>query len=288
MRKLILAGLLLGLATLLCAAPPAKTDIKLISIGESHTFFSQSLGEERTINVYLPPSYSDASKKFPVLYVIDGGLDQDFMHVLGTSHLGAISARSQEMIVVGIATKNRQKELTPPTGDPELLEKYPQAGSSLYFRNFLRDEVKPFVARSFRINGTDAVIGESLAGLFIVETYLREPTLFGGYGAVSPSLWWDDKRLAREARKLLKGRKAEKSPPIYINLANEGGEMESGVDEFVDAIKPLKNWCFAHFPRLTHDTIYNLTEASALQFLMPTGVEHPEESGFKVRCNKKG
>ena len=49
----------------------------------------------------------------------------------------------------------------------------------------------------------DAVIGESLAGLFIVETYLREPALFDRYAAVSPSLWWDGQALSREAVALL-------------------------------------------------------------------------------------
>ena len=38
---------------------------------------------------------------------------------------------------------------------------------------------------------SQAIIGESLAGLFVVETLLLEPGLFHSYIAVDPSLWWN-------------------------------------------------------------------------------------------------
>lgn len=269
------------------AAAPNKTDVKLISIGESHSFLSQALGEDRTINIYLPASYSDTSKKYPVLYVIDGGLDQDFMHVVGTSHLGALWARSQEVIVVGIATKDRRKELIAPTGDPELLKQYPQVGYSAFFRKHIAEEVKPFIERSYRINGQDALIGESLAGMFVVETYLKEPGLFDAYGAISPSLWWDGERLAKQADKLIKAQKKGMDPRIFVTLANEGGEMEDGVDRFVRAISRRKNWCYAPDQSLRHDTIYHQSMAAALQYLFPTDAVPGPESGFVVKCSKK-
>lgn len=34
-------------------------------------------------------------------------------------------------------------------------------------------------------------MGESLAGLFIVETLLAEPVLFDHYVALDPSVWWN-------------------------------------------------------------------------------------------------
>ena len=77
-RFALALALVAGCSSNAFAAPPAKTDVKLVSIGESHSFVSDALGEERTINVYLPPNYSDPNRKFPVLYVVDGGLDQDF------------------------------------------------------------------------------------------------------------------------------------------------------------------------------------------------------------------
>lgn len=269
-------------------AAPAQTPqivAKPITIGETQTIQSKALGEAREINIYLPPAYADKTKRFPVLYLIDGGLDQDFLHVVGTSHLGAIWGRSQPVIIVGIATKDRRKELIGPTLDAEALKRAPTAGKSANFRAFIRNEVKPMIARSYRTSGIDAVIGESLAGLFIVETYLREPSLFGSYAAISPSLWWDKERLSYQAAELL-GQKPE-GRPLYLSIANEGSEMQSGMDRFVAALSARTHWCYAPRPDLTHATIYHGISPAVLQFLFPTDVKHDPENGFEIKCSKK-
>lgn len=259
-----------------------------IAIGETHRLTSRHLGEERVVNVYLPTGYGDAAKSFPVLYVIDGGLDQDFLHVAGTSHLGSIWARSQPVIVVGIETKDRRRELTGPTQDAKLLAQYPTAGSSAAFRAFIRDEVKPFVGKIYRTNGQDGVIGESLAGLFIVETYLAEPALFGAYAAISPSLWWDEQRLSHRASGLIASQGGA-APRLYLTIADEGAEMQSGMDRLVAALAPGRadGVCYAPRPKSTHGTIYHDVSPEALQYLFPTDVAHEPETGFVIACSKK-
>lgn len=187
-------ALILGFSV--SSATAAQTDATAaqvpIHIGVSHTVQSIALQEKRTVNVVLPASYSKApSRRYPVLYLLDGGLDQDLLHVAGVVQLGAMWGRSAEAIVVGVETKDRRKELVGQTTDPDLLKRYPTAGSSAKFRQFIRLEVKPLVERTYRTNGRDVVMGESLAGLFVTETYFSEPTLFDGYAAVDPSLWWD-------------------------------------------------------------------------------------------------
>ncbi len=41
---------------------------------------SKGLGETRRINVYTPPGYADGTTRYPVLYLLDGGDDEDFPH----------------------------------------------------------------------------------------------------------------------------------------------------------------------------------------------------------------
>lgn len=283
----MLARLLIALAALL--AGPAAAQVSPIAIGQSHSVVSRHLGDARRINIYLPPGYEAASEqRYPVLYLIDGGLDQDFLHVVGSSHLGALWGRSQPVIVVGVETKDRRRELVGPTADPELLKKYPTAGQSAAFRAFLRDEVKPLVARSYRVSGEDAVIGESLAGLFIVETWLREPALFDRYAAISPSLWWDKEALSREAASLLAKTRAER-PALYLTIANEGTEMQAGMDRLMALLsgQPLHRWCYAPRPQTTHATIYHGVVPEALQYLFPTAVAPAAETGFLLSCSPK-
>ena len=148
------------------AAAPARAAVvsTTLEIGTTHAIRSRVLGASRVVNVVLPPGYKAAPRRrYPVLYLIDGGVEQDLLHVAGAAQLGAVWGRSGEAIVVGIETKDRRKELVGPTGDPDLLKRFPTAGASAEFREFIRAEVKPFVERSYRTNGQDAVMGESLA-----------------------------------------------------------------------------------------------------------------------------
>jgi predicted alpha/beta superfamily hydrolase len=278
--------LCLLLMALTCAASAAAQPVP-ITVGETHTLASKPLAQERVVNVYLPAEYATSAKTYPVLYLIDGGLDQDFLHIAGTSALGALWARSQDVIVVGIATMDRRRELTGPTQDAALIKEFPTAGGSAAFRAFIRDEVMPMVAKSYRTSGETGVIGESLAGLFIVETYLNEPDLFDHYAAISPSLWWDDERLAKASAALL-AKPTAKPHRLYLTIADEGREMQTGVDRLTAALgassRSGQSWCYAPRPDLTHATIYHSVSPEALQYLFPTAVEQDPKSGFDLSC----
>jgi len=285
MKRLLRLALLALSAWALAAGapiPPAQP----ISIGETHTIVSVSLGERRAINVVLPASYSKSpEKRYPVLYLIDGGIGQDLLHIAGTVHLGATWGRSAEAIVVGIETKDRRRELTGPTRDPDLLKRYPTAGSSSAFRAFIRNEVKPLVKRTYRTDRQDAVLGESLAGLFILETYLDEPTLFGGFAAIDPSLWWDREALSRSAASKLAARGAR--PPLYIAVAKEQLGAPDALNRLIGAVGGVpQRWCLSAQPDLTHATIYQQMNPQALQFLLPPLERAPAEFGFEQHCAK--
>ena len=279
-------------ATLLACAPADAAQQRTaatgdsIVLGHSYSLPAPGLGDQRIINVSLPADYAkNPTKTYPVLYLIDGGVDQDFVHIVGARQLGAAWERMQDAIVVGIASKDRRRELVGPTKDAALLANYPTAGHSALFRSFLRDQVKPFVAANFRSNGKSGVIGESLAGLFIAETYLREPGLFDAYAAISPSFWWDNAALSREAAALIGPRQRGKR--LYLATANEGADMQADVDRMVAALGGTRNWCYAHRDDLTHATIYHAIAPTALQFLFPSDTLPDPQSGFEIKCSKK-
>lgn len=287
MRLLFAFPALLALASPLAAAPPEATTAP-VTVGEQLTFRSEVLGEQRRLAIYLPPSYADGAKAYPVLYLIDGGVEQDFLHVSGTSALGGAWGRSQEAIVVGIETIDRRKELTGPTQDADLLEQYPTAGHSADFRRYIATEVIPLVEARYRTDGTRGVIGESLAGLFIVESALVEPGLFQRHAAVSPSLWWDGERLSLRAAGLLEQK--GKAPNLYFALGTEGPEMQAGFDRLAAALgiyaSPSENtWCAVARPDLRHSTTYHTLSPAALQFLFPVASDEPSYEGFEPPCS---
>jgi predicted alpha/beta superfamily hydrolase len=278
--------MLLVASPALAAALP-KDAVEPIIIGRAHTINSAALNERRTVNVVLPAGYlSEPNKKYPVLYLIDGGIDQDLLHVAGAVHLGALWGRSADAIVVGIETKDRRKELVGPTKDPTLLKKYPTVGSSRAFRAFIRDEVKPLIERTYRSEGADAVIGESLAGLFVLETYLDDPALFGAYAAIDPSLWWDKGELSKTAAARM--RKLKKSRPFYMAQAKEQLETPAAGDRVTLALKGrVAQLCVTQRPDLLHSTIYQQLVPQALQFVLPPKQLALPEFGFVVQCSEK-
>jgi len=272
--KLLLALLAFVAAVPVAAQTPTSGPI---IIGQTWRLPSRALATERVVNVWTPHGYAESGRRYPVLYLIDGGLAQDFHHISGLAQLGALSWQTQEMIVVGIETVDRRRELAfPIERDAALRRKYPTAGESALFRRHLIDEVKPFIASRYRVSGQDALIGESLAGLFIVETFLREPAGFDTYIAMDPSLWWDGGRLADDASALLA--KHDPSPRrLWLSIGRETSEQVMHVDKLVAALRarPAGSLDLRYEPRLnlTHATIYHPTAYEALQALYPRPAE---------------
>lgn len=266
---LALAALLAFAAPAVAQTPPPGTPIV---IGQSYALPSAIYGGPREINVWLPPGYADGTTRYPVLYVLDGGQAQDFHHISGLAQLGTVNETTRDVIVVGIASVDRRNELALPTEDPELIARYPTQGQSGRFRDFLWKEVLPFVEGRFRTDGETALMGESLAGLFVVETFLKEPQMFDAYVAVSPSLWWDGGRLARQSGAHLRDHSND-ARTLMLATGEEGTEAQAFMDTLTanlrDHALPGVTWDHQHYPLESHSTVYHGAALEAFRRLYP-------------------
>ncbi len=172
-----------------------------------------------------------------MLYLVDGGFAQDFIPMAGMAALATLSGQYREFILVGVQTNDRYYELTSASEVPYDLENIPHNGGADKFRQHLQDEVKPFIEGRYRTSGEDGIIGESLAALFITETFLRTPASFDHFIAISPSLWWDDMGLSREASGLLNAADFPADRSFYFTVASEGGTMLEGVERLAAALE---------------------------------------------------
>lgn len=277
-RRIVLKSAALALAVLCAsgasaAAAQAAPEGSPIVIGQSLTIESKVLSQTRRINVHLPPEYASSGKTYPVLYLLDGGEKEDFPHIAGLAQLGELSWTYREMIVVGIEGIDRRHDLTHPTTVAEEKADYPTTGGSTAYRRFLAEELKPWVAARYRVSSESAIIGESLAGLFVVETFLKQPTLFDAYIAASPSLWWSDQALARGAAADLAKWPAGGPRKLYLTIGDEGTTMQAGVDKVVAAIGAAKpaGLTFVYDPmhQEHHSTIYHPAALKAFRSVWP-------------------
>src|ERR1700709_1382563 len=79
---------------------------------------SKELAEKRILNIYLPEGYNpNDTTKYPVIYLLDGSADEDFIHVVGLVQFNSFPwiNRVPPSIVVGIANVNRKRDFTFPS-----------------------------------------------------------------------------------------------------------------------------------------------------------------------------
>lgn len=205
------------------------------SIGKTIVYKSTIMGEHRNINIYLPSNYSvDSSTSYPVIYLLDGSKDEDFIHISGIVQFGSFSwiKMIPESIVVGIGNVDRKRDFTYPSENELDQKEFPSSGQSATFIRFLENELQPFIDATYRTTSITTIIGQSLGGLLATEILYKHPELFDNYIIVSPSLWWDDESLLDEQPTSYVSNKS-----IYIAVGKEGEAMERAAKALFDQLK---------------------------------------------------
>lgn len=238
-------------------------------LGQTFTIDSKALGEARRVNVYVPTLYGQPFEApLPVLYMPDGGMDEDFVHVAGLVQVLVSNGGMRPFVLVGIPNTLRRRDLTGPTTNPEDRKIAPEVGGSAAYRRFIRDELKPAVRARYRTTEESAIVGESLAGLFVLETYFLEPDLFDTYIAIDPSVWWADGGLVKAAEARL-GTMRGPFPSVYVATSIEPGMTELvGRLAGLFAAHPDVPFVYEPFPGETHATIYHPAALRAFRLML--------------------
>ena len=264
----------------------ASNDGKPFVLGVIREIQSAELGEKRILNIYLPEGYEkDSSAKYPVIYLLDGSADEDFIHVVGLVQFNNFSwiNRVPKSIVVGIATVDRRRDFTFPTSIEEDRKNYPTTGHSRKFIAFLEKELQPFIEKNYRANGAKMIIGQSFGGLLAVEILFKKPMLFDKYVIISPSLWWDNGSLLDQKPLVLQENFANRTD-IYIGVGKEGlapGKqprvMEVDANLLAEKLRKSKGANvfvnFDYLPQEDHATIMHQAVFNAFRFLYPAKTE---------------
>jgi len=197
-----------------------------LAIGETFTMESKVLGETRRINVYSARAWNvKPDAPLPVLFMLDGGVAEDFVHTAGLLQVSVASLVTRSFMLVGIENTQRRRDMTAPTENPEDKKIAPVVGGSAAFRRFIREELMPQVKARYSTTGETALIGESLAGMFVLETFLQAPEMFDTFIAIDPTLWWNNRHLLKTAGDALRSRK-RLDKTLFIATSGEKGQPE--------------------------------------------------------------
>ena len=248
---------------------------EVITLGFTDSVPSSVLEKTQSVNIYLPDGYDpDSAAAYPVIYLLDGAVDEDFIHIAGLVQFYSFPwvEYLQPSILVGIVSTNRKHDMTfkpsPNAVWPEWLEGYPNiyaiGGGSEKFMSYIEKDLQPYIEQHYKTNGTKTLIGQSLAGLFATEILFKKPELFQNYCIVSPSLWWDNGSLLKQPLKF-----PETPMNVYISVGAEGKEMVNGAKNIGKALQKTgqKNvrYSYTYLPKENHGTILHHAVQNAFE-----------------------
>lgn len=271
LRYLLIALLLFTPATF---AAERTIEVQPLTIGQTFELQSAALAETRRINIYRAAAWDTApDAALPVLYMPDGGIAEDFLHVAGLLQVSVGNGTMRPFLLVGIENTERRRDLTGPTENPEDLKAAPRVGGSAKFRSFLRDELIPEINQRYRTTGEKAIVGESLAGLFILETFVLEPELFDTYLAFDPSLWWNHARLLPQAERALANNRDVRATLFLTDSKDDvTGLTAKLARQLTEAALPKLTVHYAPMQEETHATVYHPSALRAFRAVFaPSG-----------------
>lgn len=226
--------------------------------------YSDNLKEERQIEVELPDDYDPASgKKYEVIYVTDGEWNNDIV-----AHMQRFVQIQFVPPCIVVSMKNmglRDRDFT-----PSRLQGNPRSGGADKFLAFMKTELMPYIEEKYPARADNRVyVGSSLAGLFGMYVFLRDPLLFQSYLISDPAMWWGDGMLLKETGDKLAGM-SNVHASLYITGREGAAFREMGVyqlDSIFKAKAPASlHWKVTPYAGETHNSMIFKTVFDGLKF----------------------
>ncbi|RME04477.1 MAG: hypothetical protein D6805_02945 [Planctomycetota bacterium] len=176
-------------------ARPSTKDEHVVDLG---WFGKNILGENRLVQVHIPPDYEQHPGRFyPVVYMFDGQNLFDASIAFQGQEWAADKIHDQlynegkirPFFIVGIHHANQRDRFFTPIYD----EKLGSGGKLDLLERVIREEIEPALLGRYRVLAQAehrGVMGSSLGGLAAFHLGWRYPERYRLIGALSPSFWW--------------------------------------------------------------------------------------------------
>lgn len=189
-------------------------------VGIIDSVYSNILKESRELYIHLPESYdSNSQRKYPVIYVLDGDV---LLNAVSTVHDFYWGGYMPEMIIVGISNENnRTRDLTTSKIESRRGTEYNQEhGGANDFIMSIEKELIPYIEKNYPVTNYRTLIGHSYGGLFTINVLINHTDLFENYLAIDPSLDWDNQKLLKQSKEVIKSKSLE-GKSLFITLSGQ-------------------------------------------------------------------
>ncbi len=218
-RRNVLAAVLLAGAAASARATGLPRRHAFALAGAEEWAFTTRGGRRYRILISRPEGEAPGAG-WPVLYALDG--NAMFEVLTGATRFLPQPAQG---LVVAIdfpldETEPRRRDFEYTLPDPQA--RYPSGGADALL-TALVEELRPAIDAAFRTDpARQALFGHSYGGLFVLHALFTRPGAFSTYVAASPSIWWGEGMLLREAEAF--GARPAPNPPPRLLMTY--GELE--------------------------------------------------------------
>lgn len=192
-------------------------ELKTVPHGEIRImkYFSKGTNSWREMYVYTPPGYETSSEKFPVLYLLHGG---------GEDQRGWSTQGKANLILDNLIAENKAKKMLIVMLDGNMGNTGGISGfgeeTLKAFENELKNGAIPFVESNFKV-ATDsksrALAGLSMGGLQTLYAGIKNSNMFSSLGVFSSGWWANNPKL---------------SDPQYEFMKNNAQSINANLKDF--------------------------------------------------------
>ena len=157
-------------------------------------YFSKAMNTWREMYVYTPPGYDNSNEKYPVLYILHGG---------GEDQRGWATQGKTDLILDNLIAENKAKPMIIAMLDGNIGMQGGVAGfnenSLKSFENELKNAAIPFVENNFRVKtdaNSRALAGLSMGGLQTLHAGVKNSDMFAYLGVFSSGWWANNTKLS--------------------------------------------------------------------------------------------
>jgi predicted alpha/beta superfamily hydrolase len=214
-------------------------DGSLLGLGTQHILMSKVLEEDRPIIISLPVGYHETEVNYPTLYVLDGL--QNIKHLVATSEFLAETGLISPLIIIGVQSIDRAKDLTPSkagegvyggSGDSGI----PQSGGAPLFLKFLEEELIPYVDSTYRTHSYRILEGHSFGGLFSTFALMQPSNLFDAFIIQAPALWWNNEEMIEKAKTFFNSNSSLNKTAYFGIGGDDGWGMRQELKKYVEVV----------------------------------------------------
>jgi predicted alpha/beta superfamily hydrolase len=233
---------------------------------------SKILNESRSIWVHLPSGYNSITKTYPVLYLLDGEGNFNYVSEL-VDYLAAYDRnRIPELIVIGIHNVDRIRDFTPIQSLLSLngkmdSVKMAEVDGGLRFLQFIKNELVPYIDQNYRTQPYRILAAHSLGGLFGLYAMGKSPQLFQSTILMSPAINEGNSQLLNDFASFLKEHPNLKGK-LFMSLGNENMQAINPIVRQLKTTAPKSfDWIFRPYEDDDHFSVTYKSMFDGLKFI---------------------